>query len=273
MGCFKASMSDTRTEVQNFLKFLGQKIETHLKGSIFSPLPHGRSGSTYFEQQIIKPYLLKNIDTLIEEYNKNTTFTIKEILGLTESNNEAANRLWYDIMVIAISDDGSLVEAPINIKVTDTNSVTSDNIGGWAILGWCLYGNANATSETALFSKIISGEPFQTNGNDYYIWTFYKDKNRPSPEAPTLFSVLDIEPTAFTFNRSQSFPVQINARKLMNSAHSDSMSYASRQQALVRWLLIKIISAYKNKLDKAESALTAFEILADDTEQNHHPTI
>lgn len=200
---------------------------------------NGRGGSELFEKAIIKPAIAERKEEIIATVNAgNNDYTLLDIIDPEEGDeSEAAKRAWADIF-LQVEKNGVIEDIPVNIKATDSKKPSADNSANWRALAYMMLepseASAKVDKEVSMMKLVKEGATDLDSERDYFIWSFSKDSKKPF-KGHKSFSLLEVDPTQYTYNRSQSFPLQINADKVKNDGKP--LSFSERKNRLFKWIL------------------------------------
>lgn len=224
----------------------------------------GRGGSERFEKNVVKPFLHEHKSELLRffrESDDNTSFSFMDVIDPEVDESEASKRSWADLILhidyTSTQGDTTSLHCPVNIKATWGG--TSDNVGGWAALGHIL----SPVNEEPVMTRRAVMDLLDTNmwdlhsPHDYYLWVFYKDEHK-SFKGQGSASLLQYPPENFAFNGSQSFPVQVNTKGLLDcKPHPESMSITERKALFLEWLFTRDRDYNAVKAHASNNALTS----------------
>lgn len=186
----------------------------------------GRNGSTYFEDDFLKPLIQKHEQELSERIHNQLSHNPYKFIRIDapESTNEAQSRSIADVSIF-IQREEKVTEEYINIKATAGN--TADNVGGWESLNHILYGHeSSVVKQRSALLKKITDTPLNDSISDYFLWVF--NKNEPTVKkmmnSASVHSMLGSNLSSFYINMSQTYPVQFkshNAEQLLFDDNTD----------------------------------------------------
>jgi hypothetical protein len=256
-------------------------------GDIIADLPQNkkkanyalRDGSTSFEKQFLKPILFNNEtkQQIINKINENNPeYELVNILDFKDSvkdETDAENRTFADIGLHVRNRKGQEALVAINIKATAGG--TSDNVGGWSAFEFMMYGKNQdrATQRSTILERVTENNIRKVNiVSDYFLWSFTKGekgKNQVFSKSNAV-SLLEFDPNNFTFNANQSFPIQANVSRLVDSRHTlfsgldktdeqkAQSTLASRRVRLAKWILTKYDNYHEEQRRKTTNSLKHF---------------
>lgn len=224
----------------------------------------GRSGSSYFEDEFLKPLIRKH-DNLyydavnIELKSRGLNDSIRFIsIDASENLDEASARSMEDISVY-MEFEGSVHQERINIKAT--SGKTSDNVGGWEGLSYAVYGNQINPVKTrkAFLEQIQKNIKIDNSLHDYFLWVFKKNEKtgREILQSSKTYSLLNVSLDSFFVNMNQAFPLQFNHSKAEFYDFS-KISVSDSKVAMISRILMKSNEYYERQKEenlKAQNAL------------------
>lgn len=221
----------------------------------------GRSGSSSFEDDFLKPLIRKHITTLYEPVNE--ALSDAELIGWSlyeisaeENLNDANARTMEDISIILRRPNGLLVEEAVNIKATLGN--TADNVGGWISMDRALFGNSidgKYAKQRSEFLDKITVTPITDSLSDYFLWVFSKlDNGNDVLNSSHVSSYFGTTPDAFYVNKNQSFPLQFNNRNACSLIGS-GIPIIDRKATLLTKLHSEMSKKLSKELNMHEKAL------------------
>lgn len=220
----------------------------------------GRLGSSFFEDEFLKPLIRKHNALFEEAINKKldeagiTDYRFVSIEAL-ENTDEASARTMEDASIFIQRPDGKVTKEVINIKATNGN--TADNVGGWVALDHMLYGESEkyAKSRNKVLEKIINTK-ISNNISDYFLWVFYKNEETGNKilESSDVHSLLSSSTESFQVNMSQNFPLQFNSSRAEELNLADIKKIEELKTRFMLKILEKGIEFHKAQLDLWEKA-------------------
>lgn len=224
----------------------------------------GRSGSSYFEDEFLKPLIRKHdnlyydaVNAELESHGLNDCIRFVSI-DASENLDEASARSMEDISVY-MEFEGAIHQERINIKATSGN--TNDNVGGWEGLAYAVYGDKinPAKTKKAFLEQIQKNTKIDNSLHDYFLWVFQKEEEDGIKilQSGKTYSLLSVSLDSFFVNMKQSFPLQFNHSK----AHFYDFSKISvfdSKVAMISKILIKSNEYHdkqKEENAKAQNAL------------------
>lgn len=238
-----------RETLDNIALFI---IELEEDYTVDSQLFMGRNGSTYFEEEFLKPLIRKHNEKLVEMVNDSSTVKNYHLLGINASQNvdESAERSMADMtLTIRRAADNRIYEEFINIKATSGNK--NDNVGGWESLNYVLYGSIgkNIVKRSDMLDK-ISTTAFSTQLHDYFLWVFQKNNTMMSEimRSSAVHSMLATSLDSFAINMSQSYPVQFNCHKARDIVFTKDYTIVDARKAFAYKILERGIIFHQKQL-------------------------
>jgi hypothetical protein len=241
------SFKEFNRYVNNVLSCLANQIEKHeINNECDSSVYRGRSGSTKLEKDVIKPAITdeNKIDIILKTNNLVKEFNLIDIIDPEIDDTESSKRSWADI-ILKVMINNVIVDVPVNIKATEEENSSYDNTASWKALSYIALENQH-NHEIDILKEISINGINLNSVRDYFIWTFYKNEKRPFLGHGS-FSLLQYEPKSYRYNRSQSFPIQINYKKC--KPYSEDFSFGDRKKKLIQWMLDKNTEYFNNRLE------------------------
>lgn len=258
----KYSFTEYNSYTCAVLNFIAAELETvginKNSKSFTSKTYEGREGAKALET-LVKNYI-NRIPELVSKVNifvKSDIFILKDIFDpeLDAENEEAAKRAWADLFLTVELKDKTEISIPVNIK--STTGKTADNVCGWTAASFILFEDYETASKGNTAVKALQdGKLDKKTVRDYFLWVFYTSPTQPY-SGTAVFSLLQLDPDNYTYNASQSFPLQINSKKpgiLIDN--TPNMSIGDRKVRFALWL-VKKQEAYYKKMYESYSATAA----------------
>ena len=222
----------------------------------------GRSGSSYFEDDFLKPLIRKHNDKFAERINAALSDNCFKFVRIDapESVNEALMRTVADVSVFIERPNGEITEEYINVKATAGN--TADNVGSWESLNHVLYGydSSVAKQRNVLLNK-LAVEPVNDSLSDYFLWVFNKNGTTVEELMNTCetHSMLGSSLSAFRVNMSQNYPVQFNCHSAEEIVFEEGTTIEEIKSALVAKILSAGIKFHEKQLEMWSNAYEALD--------------
>lgn len=254
LGKEGVSYRDYQAAVHGILKYSSDFIKTNtswaktqLSGT------DGRNASEKFEVHFVKPLLFESAEgaRLQEELRaktRNHKLHFSHFLDLTaeQENINSAAREWADIGIEIIVNQTKIL-VPVNIKYT--SGKTSDNLCGWQAFSFLFFPDYEKyKAEHSIWKGLIKGEADWDMVCDYFLWSFVHGDGNKMFDKTDIFSLLGTDPVNFTFNNSQSFPMQAKAKNI--TLDSSNLDAAGRKKRIFNWLTTKRSEKAKAALDE-----------------------
>jgi hypothetical protein len=226
----------------------------------------GRSGSSLAEDVILDAMealpvesvssLKKEIDTaLIVDSNpyRFNGFRYRP----KDGNKEAHSRSIEDIVVL-MELNGKVIDAYVNIKVSNGKKGQADNSCSWKAAAYALYGRLDVTRRDAFLK--ISGEFSKEEHHNYFFWVLFKNADATVLTNGHVNSLLSIDPdSGLRFNINQPFPVQV-----VHTVDGSKFSVDHGQKTLVQrrsifhsWLTVRMGDKYAGLSNNVVDSLSA----------------
>lgn len=230
--------------------------------SVDNSLFFGRSGSSYFEDDFLKPLIRKHNDKFAERINAALSDNCFKFVRIEapESVNEALMRTVADVSVFIERPNGEITEEYINVKATAGN--TADNVGSWESLNHVLYGydSSVAKQRNVLLNK-LAVEPVNDSLSDYFLWVFNKNGTTVEELMNTCetHSMLGSSLSAFRVNMSQNYPIQFNCHSAEEIVFEEGTTIKEVKSALVAKILSAGIKFHEKQLEMWSNAYEALD--------------
>lgn len=263
MGTNSRTTNDYYESIRISLKTIGKVIADEEKDLIINLKAFtGRKGSSYFEDDFLKPLIRKHSEQFCEKVSENLKDNSFEFVKIEapKSFDESSARSFADVSVVIKHPDGAISEEYVNIKATSGN--TADNVGSWQSLNHVLYGNKNkiVKNRTQLLER-IANEPLGDQLSDYFLWVF----NKSGPKSDDLLrnasvhSMLGSSLKDFKINMSQNYPIQFNSHRAEQVLFDDTFTITTARNELLKKILSNGIEFYGNQLGLWTKALKSLE--------------
>lgn len=213
----------------------------------------GRSGSSVAEDVILDSMENMSPESLISLKKEiDETLTADENMyrfhGFRyrpkDGNQEAHSRSIEDV-IVCFELDGKVIEAFVNIKVSNGKKGQADNSCSWKAAAYALYGTLEVTRRDAFLK--IDTDFNSAEHHNYFFWVLFKNKDVTMLTNGHVNSLLSIDPeNGLRFNINQPFPVQV-IHSLDGSESSTThleMSVAQRRSVLHSWLTVRMADKY-----------------------------
>lgn len=247
---FQTSASRVLTIIGDVVKEANSKITSHKKG---------RESSTAFEKNIVLPTIKSNMVKIHEKVAASFEGTDVRLVRINlpnENQTEAEARTAADF-TFDLEIGGVEHNIPVNVKYTANKN--ADNVGGWAALWLCLYGDAVKPKNgmKALFQSkdFLSGKWKNDTPSDYFFLVFVHTPTEVI-SAVKVSSLLSLSTDEITYNGSQSFPVQ---SKISKNGKAASGTMVDIRKNFLRWIIGSMITDLKTKLQILEVALLSLD--------------
>jgi hypothetical protein len=215
----------------------------------------GRSGSSIAEDIILDVMeelpvesltsLKEEIDSvLIADENPYRFFGFR--FRPKDGNKEAHSRSIEDVIVL-LELDGEVIDAFVNIKVSNGKNGQADNSCSWKAAAYALYGRLDVTRRDGFLK--ITGNFTDKEHHNYFFWVLFKNEDATVLRNGHVNSLLSIDPdTGLRFNINQPFPVQVVHSVDIGHTASDhgSLSMAQRRSIFHSWLTIRMGDKYSD---------------------------
>jgi hypothetical protein len=258
-----------QTEAIRILDGIGKLIELAPENEKFAKGESakflGRDGATYFEKAFLKPILFgERKPEFIENMNSasDSKFQLVDIVDPEADftgQGDGSNRTFSDIDLILKDKDGNVSSLPVNIKAT--NGGSADNVGGWAAFEFIMFGNVRSSPSKSKTLARITPESIKatTVSSDYFLWSFLKGGEKPFHTAHSV-SLFEYDPTFFSFNASQSFPLQANVIRLVKNREvlDPTISLEERRTKWAVWINKLYYNYYSKNAAAALKQLAPF---------------
>lgn len=261
MNSVKVTPQDYYTAMSVILKTIIETIVEKSNGiDVETKNLTGRNGSTYFEDEFLKP--------LIREFDEHYSTVVNDALRVhdldhirfiridaSENIDESSARTMEDVSVY-IEFNNEIHQERINVKAT--NGQGYDNVGGWEGFAYAIYGDQEDTikNEQTFVNKIQSGIIIDNELHDYFLWVFNKsfDNGTEIIESHEVHSLLSTSLNSFTVNMSQSFPLQFKSSKATAIDYSKT-TVAQTKTAMISKIFTKSYEHSAKKAKKSKSVL------------------
>lgn len=161
-----------------------------------------------------------------------------------DGNQEAHSRSIEDVIILLELDD-EVLDAFVNIKVSNGKKGQADNSCSWKAASYALYGKLDVTRRD-MFLK-ISDEFSSKEHHNYFFWVLFKNADATVLTNGHVNSLMSIDPASgLRFNINQPFPVQVvhtvDVGKI-SSDHSEK-TLAQRRNIFHSWLTVRMADKY-----------------------------
>jgi hypothetical protein len=264
-----------QTEAIRVLDGIGKLIELtpenekYAKGESAKFL--GREGATYFEKAFLKPILFGDRKAEFIDTMNGAADSKLKLVDIVDpeagyiGQGDGSNRTFSDIDLILSDKNGNVSSLPVNIKAT--NGGSADNVGGWAAFEFIMFGNVRSSPSKSKTLARITPESIKatTVSSDYFLWSFLKSGDKPFTSAHSI-SLFEYDPTFFSFNASQSFPLQANVSRLIKNREvlDPAISLEARRTKWALWLNKRYYDYYSKNAAAALKQLAPFGLDEDD---------
>lgn len=257
------TINDYYSIVRGSLRMIAEIIsEEEGNSPVDNSLFFGRSGSSYFEDDFLKPLIRKYNDKFATRVNAAFSDNRYKFVRIDapESINEALMRSVADVSVFIQHPDGKITEEYVNIKATAGN--TADNVGSWESLNHVLYGSDSTVvkQRNGLLNKIAT-EPLNDNLSDYFLWVFNKNGSTVEELMNNCgtHSMLGSSLSAFRINMSQNYPIQFNSHVAEEIVFEDETTIQEIKSALLRKIFEAGIKFHEKQLEMWSNAYQTLE--------------
>lgn len=226
----------------------------------------GRSGSSLAEDVILDAMealpvesvssLKKEIDTaLISDSNP---YRFKGFRYRPKDGNKEAHSRSIEDIVVLMELNGKIIDAYVNIKVSNGKKGQADNSCSWKAAAYALYGRLDVTRRDAFLK--ISGEFSKEEYHNYFFWVLFKNADATVLTNGHVNSLLSIDPeSGLRFNINQPFPVQV-----VHTVDGSKFSVDHGQKTLVQrrsifhsWLTVRMGDKYAGLSNNVVDSLSA----------------
>lgn len=244
---YNSAVRDILTYSSAFIKNNTSWLKNQLSGT------DGRNASEKFEVRFVKPFLFNSeegtrLQNELRARTQNNKLRFSRFLDLAseQDNANAAAREWADIGIEIIYEDTKVL-VPVNIKYT--SGATNDNLCGWQAFAFLFFSEySKYKAEHSIWKGLIEGKADWDMVCDYFLWSFVHGSGDKMFDKTDIFSLLGTDPKNFTFNNSQSFPMQAKAGNIV--LDSSNLDAAGRKKRLFNWLTTKRAEKAKATLDE-----------------------
>lgn len=226
----------------------------------------GRSGSSVAEDVILDAMEALPVESLSSLKNEIDTALIADsnpyrFNGFRyrpkDGNKEAHSRSIEDIIVL-MELGGEVIDAYVNIKVSNGKKGQADNSCSWKAAAYALYGRLDVTRRDAFLK--ISGEFSKEEHHNYFFWVLFKNEDATILTNGHVNSLLSIDPeSGLRFNINQPFPVQV-----VHTVDLSKFSVDHGQKTLVQrrsifhsWLTVRMGDKYAGLSTNVVDSLSA----------------
>lgn len=226
----------------------------------------GRSGSSVAEDVILDVMEALPVESLSSLKNEIDTALIADsnpyrFNGFRyrpkDGNKEAHSRSIEDIIVL-MELGGEVIDAYVNIKVSNGKKGQADNSCSWKAAAYALYGRLDVTRRDAFLK--ISGEFSKEEHHNYFFWVLFKNEDATVLTNGHVNSLLSIDPeSGLRFNINQPFPVQV-----VHTVDLSKFSVDHGQKTLVQrrsifhsWLTVRMGDKYAGLSTNVVDSLSA----------------
>lgn len=237
----------------------------HIDSSVnaSSQVLSGRAGSSVAEDVILEAVenlIPETLKTWREEVNSTLTADGNpyRLYGLSfrpkDGNQEAHSRSIEDIIVL-IEHNDEVIQAFVNIKVSNGKKSQADNSCSWKAAAYALYGTLDVTRRDAFLK--ISSDFSSKDHHNYFFWVLFKNSDATVLKHGHVNSLLSINPeVGLRFNINQPFPVQVIHSGEASTDHAE-ISTAKRRSLLHSWLTVRMADKYADLSGTVVDSLSA----------------
>lgn len=231
-----------------------------------SQLLSGRGGSSIAEEIILKALETTFIGTKFDETKKDINKTLGNegnyyrFVGVryrpTEGNQEANSRSIEDLIIeFKTAHSAELLDAFINIKVSNGKNGQADNSCSWRAAAYALYGTLEIARRDHFLK--ISADFSDKDSHNYFFWTLFKNETATKLTHGHVNSLLSIDPDkGMRFNINQPFPVQIVHAIGLTQDYA-ALPIKQRRANFHSWLAIRMADKYMQLEENVIQSLIA----------------
>ena len=255
MDNFEKSVAESLNRLWGYI---GDSINTSATALL------GRSGSSAAEDIILDAMELLPLESLLALKNEidealeadGNPYRFHSFRYRPKDGNQEAHSRSIEDVIVRLELNGKIIDAYVNIKVSNGKKGQADNSCSWKAASYALYGKLDVSRRDG-FLKITDNFSNEEHHN-YFFWVLFKNEEATVLTNGHVNSLLSLDPdTGLRFNINQPFPVQVihSSDDLYSVSDHSEKSLTQRRSIFHSWLTVRMADRYTGLSDKVVDSL------------------